>query len=69
MQLDFIRYGPPAVCATVARTSPVARYLEGLAVACLEAARNPRLVGTLVGILRLAPRTIAELAKAGVITS
>jgi hypothetical protein len=41
----------------------VACYLEGLAVACLEAARNPRLVGTLVGILRLAPMTLLELLK------
>ena len=27
----------------------VARYLEGLAAACLEAARNPRLLGVLLG--------------------
>jgi hypothetical protein len=39
----------------------LARYLEGLAGACLEAAANPRLIGTLVGILRLEPRTIAKL--------
>jgi hypothetical protein len=33
-------------------------YLEGLAVARLEAARNPRLLTALLGVLRLAPRTI-----------
>jgi hypothetical protein len=38
-------------------------YPEGLAQCCLEAARNPRLLGMLAGILRLAPRTIVELAK------
>jgi hypothetical protein len=32
-----------ALCA-----ARVARYLEGLAAACLEAARNPRLLGVLV---------------------
>ena len=41
----------------------VSRYLVGLAHCCLEAARDPRLVGVLLGILRLAPRTIAELAR------
>jgi hypothetical protein len=46
------------------QTATVSRYLEGLAAACLEAARNPRLLGTLVGILRLAARTTAELARA-----
>jgi hypothetical protein len=45
------------------RFSPVTRYLEDPAVACLEAARNPRLLATLLGVLRLAPRTITELAK------
>jgi hypothetical protein len=44
-------------------TSAVARYLEGLAAACLESARNLRLLGTLLGILRLAPRTLLELLK------
>jgi hypothetical protein len=42
----------------------VGRYLEGLAAACLETARNPRLLGVLLGVLRLAPRTIVELARA-----
>jgi hypothetical protein len=44
-------------------TAGTSRYLTGLAFACLEAARNPRLVGVLVGVLKLAPRTLGELAK------
>jgi hypothetical protein len=35
--------------------------MRGLGLACLEAARRPELLGVLVGLLRLAPRTIAEL--------
>jgi hypothetical protein len=31
--------------------SGVARYLEGLAGACPETARNSRLIGTLMGVL------------------
>jgi hypothetical protein len=42
----------------------VGSYLEGLAAACLEAARNPLLFGVLLGVLRLTPPTIAELARA-----
>jgi hypothetical protein len=41
--------------------SPLSRYLEGLAYACLEAAHGRRLVGTLIGVLKLAPRTITEM--------
>jgi hypothetical protein len=40
------------------QTARVGRYLEGLAAACLEAARDPRLLPTLLGVLRLAPKTI-----------
>jgi len=41
----------------------VFRYLMGLSHACLEAARDPRLLGVLLGVLRLAPKTLAELAR------
>jgi hypothetical protein len=41
------------------RTTP---YLRALAALCLEAARHPELLCTLLRILRIAPKTIAELA-------
>jgi hypothetical protein len=56
---------PPAVSwRQETRTVRISRYLEGLAGACLEAARDPRLLGVLLGVLRLAPRTILQLARA-----
>jgi hypothetical protein len=45
----------------VIRRASVASYLQALAAACLEASRDFRLLGVLVGVLKLAPRTILEL--------
>ncbi len=44
---------------TANRTTP---YLRALAALCLEAARHPELLCVLLRILRMAPRTIAELS-------
>jgi hypothetical protein len=41
----------------------ISTYLQALADACLETARDPRLLGVLVGLLRLAPKTLAGLAE------
>jgi hypothetical protein len=47
--------------AAMRRHEPVARYLRGLASACLEAARRPELLGVVIGLLRLAPQTLVVL--------
>jgi hypothetical protein len=54
------------ICVAFAAHFRVARYLMGLSHCCLEVAQNPnpRLVGVLFGVLKLAPKTLLELARA-----
>jgi hypothetical protein len=49
--------------APIGDLATVRRYVKALGHCCAEVAGDLRLLPLLLGILRLAPRTIAELAR------